>query len=577
MYSSNKLIQQIVYLLKANNIRKIVVSPGSRHFPLSHSMENDSFFEMYSVVDERSAAFFALGLIQESDEPVAICCSSGTSVVNYGSAVSEAFYQKLPLLLLTADRVPELLGQMEDQMIKQDDVFREFSKYHGQLPLIKSELDEWYANRIINEALIELNHHGRGPVQLNYPIFEHRTDTFEIEKLPEFRRIALYDAQTGNDVWRNLTAKISDKKIMIVCGQSVPFNKRLNEALDVFCQKFDCTIITDRISNCVHSHAITNAFVVLKALSVKEQTELAPDVVITLGGNVVFNSEIKDYVKRNASVAIQWQVGPESKVCDTFRNLKAVFEMNEAFFFEKIAESESAKSNDELFNAWKQISDTVVEPEVGYSQLNAIGQLIHHLPSESVLHLANSNAIRMGHLFRIDHSVKCFCNRGVNGIDGSMSTAVGFAAKSNRPVFLIIGDLSFFYDMNALWNRHLNSNMRILLVNNQGGAVMHLPFGNDMGKVLTKHTSAGHVTSAKGWVESVGVKYMSANNEKELTEGINMLVDLSVKGPLLLEVFTLKDDDAAVYKKFMSEINRITLADKAIQKAGRLFKNILKK
>lgn len=577
MYSSNKLIQQIVYLLKANNIRKIVVSPGSRHFPLSHSMENDSFFEMYSVVDERSAAFFALGLIQESDEPVAICCSSGTSVVNYGSAVSEAFYQKLPLLLLTADRVPELLGQMEDQMIKQDDVFREFSKYHGQLPLIKSELDEWYANRIINEALIELNHHGRGPVQLNYPIFEHRTDTFETEKLPDFRRITFYDAQVGNDVWSNLSSKISGKKIMIVCGQSVPFSNRLNVALDVFCQKFDCTIITDRISNCVHSHAITNAFVVLKALSVKEQTELAPDVLITLGGNVVFNSEIKDYVKRNAPDVLQWQVGPESKVCDTFRNLKAIFEMNEALFFERIAETESGKSNDELFNAWKQISDTVVEPEVGYSQLSAIGQLIHRIPSDTVLHLANSNAIRMGHLFRIDHSIKCFCNRGVNGIDGSMSTAVGYAAKSNKPVFLIIGDLSFFYDMNALWNRHLNANIRILLVNNQGGAVMHLPFSNDMGQVLTKHTSAGHVTSAKGWVESVGMKYMSANSDKELAEGIDMLVDLSIKGPLLLEVFTIKDNDAAIYKKFMSEINRVTLTDKAMQKAGRLFKNILKK
>lgn len=251
--------------------------------------------------------------------------------------------------------------------------------------------------------------------------------------------------------------------------------------------------------------------------------------------------------------------------------------MNEALFFERIAETESGKSNDELFNAWKQISDTVVEPEVGYSQLSAIGQLIHRIPSDTVLHLANSNAIRMGHLFRIDHSIKCFCNRGVNGIDGSMSTAVGYAAKSNKPVFLIIGDLSFFYDMNALWNRHLNANIRILLVNNQGGAVMHLPFSNDMGQVLTKHTSAGHVTSAKGWVESVGMKYMSANSDKELAEGIDMLVDLSIKGPLLLEVFTIKDNDAAIYKKFMSEINRVTLTDKAMQKAGRLFKNILKK
>lgn len=577
MYSNNKLIQQLVYLLKINNIRKIVVSPGSRHFPLSHSMENDSFFEMYSVVDERSAAFFALGLIQESDEPVAICCSSGTSVVNYGSAVSEAFYQKLPLLLLTADRVPELLGQMEDQMIKQDDVFRKFIKYHGQLPLLKTELDEWYANRIINEALIELNHHGRGPVHINYPIFEHRTDTFETETLPKFRKISLYDAQTSNDDWSSLRKKIEGKKVMIVCGQSVPFTKRLNDALDLFCKNFSCVIITDRISNCVHSHAITNAFVVLKALSVKEQEDMAPEVIISLGGNIVFNSEIKDYVKRNAANALQWQVGPESKVCDTFRKLKDVFEMNEYMFFEKISENLLSNSNNAYFEAWSQISETVVEPQVDYSQLNAIGQLINNLPENSVLQLANSNAIRMAHLFRINSSVKCFCNRGVNGIDGSMSTAVGYAAKSDKPVFLIIGDLSFFYDMNALWNRHLSPNIRILLVNNQGGAVMHLPFKNDMGAVLTKHTSAGHATTAKGWVESVGVSYLSATNAAELKYGVDKLVDLSVKGPILLEVFTVKDDDAAVYKKFMSEINRVTLTDKAMQKAGRLLKNFLNK
>ena len=160
MYANNKLIQHLLYLLKANNIRKIVISPGSRHFPLSHSIENDSFFQPYSVVDERSAAFFALGLIQQSNEPVAICCSSGTSVANYGSAVAEAFYQHLPLLLLTADRIPEYLGQKEDQMIKQDDIFREFIKYHGQLPVIKNDVDEWYANRVINEALMALHQTG---------------------------------------------------------------------------------------------------------------------------------------------------------------------------------------------------------------------------------------------------------------------------------------------------------------------------------------------------------------------------------------------------------------------------------
>jgi 2-succinyl-5-enolpyruvyl-6-hydroxy-3-cyclohexene-1-carboxylate synthase len=577
MYANNKLIQQILFLLKANNIRKIVISPGSRHFPLSHSIENDSFFQPFSVVDERSAAFFALGMIQECNEPVAICCSSGTSVANYGSAVSEAFYQNLPLLLLTADRIPDYLGQKEDQMIKQDDIFREFIKYHGQLPIIKTDIDEWYANRIINEALIELNHTGAGPVQLNYPIVEHRTDPFEVLELPIVRKITLHKADDEAEKWSKARQSLVGKKVMIVWGQSVPESIRLNETLDKFCQQYNTVILTDRISNCTHKNAILNAFVVLKSMTIKEQEELAPDIVLDLGGNIVFNGEIKNYLTRYALKMQTWQIGSNAKVCDTFRKLTEMFEMKEYTFFEQMIVDKKLNSDNSYFEDWNNISKSVAKPNVEYSQLYTIGKLINQLPQNSVLQLANSNAIRMGHLFDIDKSIKCYCNRGVNGIDGCMSTAVGYAAIANKPVFLIVGDLTFFYDMNALWNRHLSKNLRILLVNNQGGAVMHLPFNNDMGKVLTKFTSAGHITSAKGWVESVGIKYIAATNQEETDKAIAELTDLSYEGPILIEVFTQKDDDSAVYKKYMSEINRITLADKTKQKAGKMIQNLFKK
>lgn len=577
MYANNKLIQQIIYLLKANNIRNIVVSPGSRHFPLSHSLENDNYFKLYSVVDERSAAFFALGLIQESGEPAAICCSSGTSVANYGSAVAEAFYQKLPLLLLTADRIPQLLNQKEDQMMKQDNLFHEFIKYHGQLPIINSDTDEWYANRIINEALIELYHTGPGPVQLNYPIFEHRTDPFQVEQLPVVRKITLHKADEDEKIWSELKQKIKGKRILILWGQSVLLSTKLKLALDQFCEENNTVILTDRISNCIHPNAVTKAFVALKAMTIKEQEDLVPDFVISLGGNIVFNAEIKYYLKKYGEKIEDWQVGTDNKICDAFQKLTEIFEMNEYSFFERMLTGKSGSAGKSYFNSWNDIAKTISEPEVGYSQLNAIGKLISSLPQNSVLHLSNSNAIRMGHLFEIDESVKCFCNRGMNGIDGCMSTSVGYAAATNKPVFLVIGDLTFFYDMNALWNRHLSKNIRILLVNNQGGAVMHLPFSNDMGPVLTKHTSAGHVTSAKGWVESIGVTYLSATNQSELDKGIEFLADMKHEGPVLLEVFTLKDDDAAVYKKYMAELNRVTLTDKAKQKAGKIIQNIFKK
>ena len=201
MYSSNKMVLQLLSLLKQNNIRRIVISPGSRHFAFVHSLEADNYFKLYSVVDERSAAFFALGLIQQTGEIVAVTCSSGTACMNYGSAVVEAFYQRLPLLVLSSDRVPYLLNQMEDQMYDQLDTFTHCTKYCGQLPEVRNEIDEWLCNRIINEGLIELTHHGNGPVHLNIPFAAHHTDTFSTQVLPIVRKISLHSLSTSQETW----------------------------------------------------------------------------------------------------------------------------------------------------------------------------------------------------------------------------------------------------------------------------------------------------------------------------------------------------------------------------------------
>ncbi len=576
MYSNNKIILQLLSLLKAYNINKVVISSGTRHFPLIHSLEADSFFKLYSVVDERSASFFALGLIQKHNEPVAICCTSGSAVLNYGSAVSEAFYQHLPLLLITVDRFPELLGQKEDQMIKQDNVFREFIKHHVNLTDIKNEMDEWYVNRLINEALIELDHHGKGPVQINFPILEHNIDTYSVQELPKVRKISVHSPELNTEEWANYANRLIGKKLLIVWGQSVPMTKSLSDALDNFCKLFDCVILTDKISNCHHPNVIENAFALLRALTFEEEEELFPDIVITIGANIIFNGEIKSYLKRNPCKFENWQIGQESKVCDPFRHLTEIFEMKESTFFEKISAQKMEKIDILYYTRWKNASDLVQEPLVEYGQLYAIGNLIKKLPKSSILHLSNSNTIRMGHLFKTDESIQCYCNRGVNGIDGCMSTAVGFASASEQLVFLIIGDLAFFYDMNALWNKHLSKSLRVLLINNEGGAVIHMAFNAEMGKTLPPYASAGHVTSAKGWVESLGFQYYSAFNSLELEKGISKLTDSTINEPVLLEVFTKKEDDVRILKQYFTDINKKTLKDAAIRKAGKLFKKIIK-
>lgn len=555
MYSNNKLVHHLLSLMKQFSISKVVISPGSRHYPIIRSLERDSYFQLYSVVDERSAAFFALGLIQNTGEPVAICCTSGTSSINYGSAVVEAFYQKLPLVVLTADRLPELLNQKEEQMLKQDTVYEGFIRYTGQLKEVSDSFTEWYNNRIINEAFLELSHYGMGPVHLNIPIESHHTDTFECPALPVVRKITRVGADVDDDIWVEYSGKLHNKKVLIVWGQSNPMSDKLRKALDLFTRTYNCVILTDKLSNCHHDRSIENAFSIFYAMSTEERELCAPDIVISLFGNYIFNGEMKRYLKAFTKNIEHWDVG-QGVVCDQFKKLTDIFELDEAFFFRKLGQYEKSGDISEYFNLWNGIGSEITHPVVTFGEIYAVGELIRCLPKSVSLFVANSLPIRMIHLFEIDESVKVYCNRGVNGIDGCMSAAVGYASNANDLVFLIIGDLTFFYDMNALWNRHLSKNLRIILLNNEGGGVMHLPLKDELAPELARHVSAGHVTHAKGWVESLGVKYLSASTKEEYEKALPHLIGINSEGPILLEVFSKKEDDVKAYKMYLKALRK---------------------
>lgn len=555
MYSNNKMVLQLISLLKQNNIKRIVVSPGSRHFALVHSLEADSFFQLYSVVDERSAAFFALGLIQKTGECVAITCSSGTACMNYGSAIVEAYYQKLPLLVLSSDRNPQLLNQLEDQFYDQYDTFSNCTKYRGQLPIVKDATDEWYCNRIINEAIIELNHHGKGPVHINIPFIAHHADTFQTLELPTVRKISLHKADIPADEWTDYANRLKGKKVMVVCGQSVEQTPEFLEAVNAFNSNFDAVILTDKISNCHADNAILNTTVVLSILTPEERTNFCPDMVITIGGNYIFNNELKGYLQ-GCNIK-HWQVGYEDKVCDPFRRLTDMFEMSELSFFKSITAAADYSVEGEYAMSWKKVSELPALPTPDYNELYAIGAVLNNLPKNVDLQLANSCTIRMSHFFPTDASISVNCNRGVNGIDGSMSTAVGFSAANDRPTFYITGDLSFFYDMNSLWIRHLSPKMHIMLINNGGGAIMYAPLNDEIRKTLLPHISAGHHTSAKGWVESLGFHYLSATNAVEVDEAMKTFLDVDSETPVFLEVFTEEiTEDVNAIRNYFRSINR---------------------
>lgn len=575
MYSQNKIIIQLISLLKQFNIRRIVVSPGSRHFALIHSLESDKYFKLYSVVDERSAAFFALGLIQQTGEIVAVACSSGTACMNYGSAIVEAFYQRLPLLVLSSDRLPQFLNQMEDQMYDQLDTFTKCTKYQGQLPVIKNAIDEWYCNRIINEALIELTHHGNGPVHLNIPIEAHHTDKFTTPTLPKVRKINLSTSSIDQVKWQAYSEELKGKKIMIIWGQSCPMTSLIHNSITKFTENFDAIILTDKISNCHHKNAINNTTVVLNILRPEEKINLSPDVVISIGGNYIFNNEIKNYLRPYAIK--HWQIGKEDKICDPFKKLTDVFEMEEYFFFESITNNANFTNEGEYANSWLELSKLPALPTPEYNELYAIGTLLNNLPKNVDLQLANSCTIRMSHFFPTDPSVRVNCNRGVNGIDGSMSTAIGFSSENNRPTYYITGDLSFFYDMNSLGIRHISPKMRILLINNGGGAVMYGPLNEELRKTLPPHIGAGHQISAKGWVESRGFKYLSASSKEEVDEAIKILCDTETEQPIFVEVFTTINTDINSISNYFTSINRKTFVEKLLSKVKAKTKNLLRK
>lgn len=555
MFSDNKMVLNLLSLLKQNNIRRIVISPGSRHFAFVHSLEADPFFKLYSVVDERSAAFFAIGLIQQTGETVVVTCSSGTACMNYGSGVVEAYYQKLPLLVISSDRVSYFLNQNEDQMYDQISTFTKCTKYHAQLPVIKDELDEWYCNRIINEGIIALTHRGRGPVHLNIPFLAHHTDTFSTLEIPMVRKISMNKLPLDENKWISIVSKLKGKKVMVLWGQSVPMTESLREAITEFTNTFDAIILTDKISNCHHESAIDNTTVALAVMKPEDKTNLQPDVVISIGGNYIFNGEIKNYLKSGKSE--NWLVGPEGEIVDAFHTLTEVFDMDETTFFSSLVAVSDFSNESNYRECWKILSTLPPTPTPEYNEMYAIGQLLNNLPENCDLQLANSCTIRMSHFFPINPKIRVNCNRGVNGIDGSMSTAVGFGADNDNLTYYITGDLSFFYDMNSLWIRHLNKKMRIMLINNGGGAVMYAPLNDQIRKTLPKYVAAGHTLSAKGWAESVGFKYFCANNKEETDFAIEKLCDSNISEPIFVEIFTTIEPDINTIRDYMSSIRPI--------------------
>lgn len=571
MYSNLKSVQYLIVMLKKKNIRNVVISAGTSHDAIVRSLENDSFFNTYNIVDERSACFFALGLIQEIKEPVAICCTSGTASVNYLSGVIEASHRNMPLIVITADKNPYYLNQQEDQMINQKDLFNGNVKYSVTLPMIKDSKDEWYCKRLLNEVFLEYNHHGNGPVHINIPIEEGMfaiDDWFTETTLPNIELMERIDETSSDLLWQNKFLSLKNKKVLIICGQDYNFDDSVIKNIESIFKKYNCIFSVEKISNLHCDGTLETARAALIKKNNASLSNLIPDVVITLFGNVAWDG--KFLLKGCKNKFEHWVINSDGTVQDYYKNFPTIFECSTEFFLEKMALLDVDDSN-EYYNEWKKVNDTFKLPEFDYSNLYVTKELMRKIPKNSILNLGNSSTIRLAQFFDNDPSIKIYCNRGIHGIDGCVSTFIGQSAVTDKLSFLIVGDLTFFYDMNSLWNRYLGKNIRIMLVNNSGAALFHFNQGLDKFPTLNENVAADHNANAKGWAESRGFKYLSVTSKEGFDATIDEFISESDK-PIILEVFTKKEEDAKFQHEFFKTNSNITFelkknVKKAIKKA----------
>lgn len=540
MYSGKENILQLVGLLKQYNICHIVVSPGSRNMPLAESFYCDSSFHCYSVTDERSAGFFAIGLILKLNCPVAICCTSGSALLNYGSAISEAFYQELPLLVLSADRPQAWIGQMDGQTMQQTNLFGNMVKKEVNLPIVQNEEEKWYCNRLINEALLSLTNTNSAPVHINIPIDEPFFDCSQ-ETLPTCRMI--HRNRDIDKVWEMAC------KPLIIVGQLHPNeSKLLSQTLD----KLNCPILSENIGNIGNS---LNNIHLFDTILIKSDETLNPDLVLYIGGHIV-SKRLKNWLRKIQPKEC-WRVDTSNEIRDTFQCLTDIFDSSPADFLREL--SPKTENNDYL-TLWKnknrQLELQINNYDLSNSlTLNAIKQLILKIPQGSALFLGNSNTIRQSQFFA-PKEISYFCNRGINGIDGSLSSAVGYASINENLTFLIIGDLSFFYDMNALWNHPISPQLRILLLHNKGGGIFRSLPGLNSSNAVKELIITQNNVSAKGWAESVGITYWQ-KDKKTFSEKIMDKFIAPNDSPILLELDCDSEESAQEYARFIEYIREL--------------------
>lgn len=545
MYTIQENVRIVIALLKQYNIRHIVVSPGGTNIPISQAVQDDPFFHCYSIPDERSAMYFAIGLHLQTGEVIATSCTSAQATRNYVPGLTEAFYKHSPILAITTSKLERFQYQDYMQAPDQCSLPKDAVKHTFDLPPVTDENTRIQCFHNAKEAILETTHRNPGPVQLNVRIVDTQQGKFEDVELPSIRPLKRYMAW---DQWDDVN--LGGKKVLVVVGEHRPFTKQQQDAIDAFCESCNASVYVNHLSNYHGKYSIQANLLV----SCGGFSQLKPDILITIGG------QTGDYSIYGAMQGIcnaeHWRVAEDGNYVDTYCLLTKIFECPDFYFFNRM---NLDVSTDHSYNkAWKQLNSSMkYDVELPFSNLFVAQQLYKSIPKNSIMNFAILNSLRCWSYFPLDSSIKGYGNVAAFGIDGCNSMLIGESMNTDELCFIVTGDLAFFYDMNVLGIRHIKNNVRILLINNGGGAEFNIMTKTWKENVhVEDYISAnGHNRSAKGWAENCGFEYLSSNSKNEFIAARESFVSRSEK-PVIFEIFTNFHDESLAINTFL-DANRI--------------------
>ena len=560
-YTNERNVQILIALLKAHGIKRVIASPGSANVTFVGSLQQDSWFEMYSCVDERSAAYMACGMAAESGEPVVLSCTGATASRNYFPALTEAYYRKLPVLAVTSTQDESKIGHLVAQVIDRSSQPKDSVVCSVHLQTVRDENDAWDCNVKVNKAILALKHRGGGPVHINLTTTYSRD--FSVKELPKQRVIRHFTTEGALPV-------LPQGQIAVFCGSHIRWTEEETKAIDRFCHAVNAVVFTEPTANYEGKYKVAYNLVAQQKI---EDSNRQPDLLIHIGNM----SDFPDIVSKPKEV---WRVAEDGQIVDRYKKLTNVFEMRELSFFNYYADHVASNSDDSYLKSCLKSQQSLWNaiPDLPFSHLWVASRLHDKLPQNSVLHLGILSPLRSWGYFNIDKSIDTFCNEGGFGIDGNLSSLIGASLlHPDKLYFGVVGDLSFFYDMNSLGNRHIRNNLRILLINNSLGAEFLLfkqtnivPCVNDIESYISAKNHFGHqsLTLVRHYAEDLGYEYLSASNKEDFEQVYARFVTPELTGkPMVFEVFTqVKDENDALYQIYNMEVSAKNRAKQTIKK-----------